>query len=121
LIRFNSESATTSTSAQGSIAIQTTPAGSITPATKMTIASDGNIGIGTTAPSALLHVNQSSTTAAIPTLRLRQADLSEEFIRFDTTVGTGNPVNTTALGTYYGRVRVWVEGVGEKWLALYNA
>jgi hypothetical protein len=120
LIRFNSESATTSTSAEGSIAIQTTPAGSIAPATRMTIASDGDVGIGTTAPSALLHVNQSSTTAAIPTLRLRQAGLSEEFIRFEATVGAGNPINTTALGTYYGRVRVWVEGVGAKWLALYD-
>ena len=80
----------------------------------------GNVGINDTAPSAQLHVDQTSTTAAKPTLRLQQADLSEEFIRFDATVGTGNPINTTALGTYYGRVRVYVEGVGEKWLALYN-
>jgi hypothetical protein len=76
--------------------------------------------VGTTTDNAQLSVNQSSATGAVPTLRLRQADLSEEMIRFDTTVGTGNPVNTTALGSYYGRVRVWVEGVGERWLALYN-
>ena len=76
--------------------------------------------IGTTTDDAQLSVNQSSATGAVPTLRLRQADLSEEMIRFDTTVGTGNPVNTTALSSYYGRVRVWVEGVGAKWLALYN-
>ena len=81
---------------------------------------NGNVGINDTAPSAQLHVDQTSTTAAKPTLRLQQADLSEEFIRFDTTVGTGNPTNTSALGTYYGRVRVYVEGVGQKWLALYN-
>ena len=87
---------------------------------RMRITTGGNVGINDTAPSAQLHVDQTSTTAAKPTLRLQQADLSEEFIRFDATVGTGNPINTTALGTYYGRVRVYVEGVGEKWLALYN-
>lgn len=87
---------------------------------RMTIKSNGNVGINTTSPSAQLHVDQSSASGAKPTLRLKQADLSEEFIRFDTTLGAGNSINTTALGTYYGRVRVWVEGVGEKWLALYN-
>ena len=76
--------------------------------------------INTTTDNAQLSVNQSSATGAKPTLRLRQADLSEEFIRFDTTVDAGNPINTTALGAYYGRVRVWVEGVGAKWLALYD-
>ena len=84
------------------------------------ISHNGNVGINTTSPSAQLHIDQSSASGAKPTLRLRQADLSEEFIRFDTTVGAGNPINTTALGAYYGRVRVWVEGVGAKWLALYN-
>ena len=87
---------------------------------KIFVSGSGNVGINDTAASAQLHVDQTSTTAAKPTLRLQQADLSEEFIRFDATVGTGNPINTTALGTYYGRVRVYVEGVGEKWLALYN-
>ena len=83
-------------------------------------ATRGKVGINTTSPSAQLHVEQTSSVAAEPVLRLRQAHLTEEFIRFDTTVGAGNPINTTALGTYYGRVRVWVEGVGVKWLALYN-
>jgi len=76
--------------------------------------------IGGSSPSGKLDARQSSTTAAIPTLYLQQADLSEEFIRFNTTVGAGNPINTTALGAYYGRVRVYVQGVGAKWLALYN-
>jgi hypothetical protein len=87
----------------------------------MTINASGNVGIGETSPTAQLQVEQTSATGAKPTLRLQQADLSEEFIRFDTTVGAGNPINTSALGSYYGRVRVWVEGVGAKWLALYNA
>lgn len=30
-------------------------------------------------------------------------------------------INTTAEGTYYGRVRVWVEGVGARWISLHNA
>lgn len=68
-----------------------------------------------------VEILQPSTTAAVPTLKLQQADLSEEFIRFEATVGAGNPINTTALGAYYGRVRVYVEGVGAKWLALYDS
>lgn len=83
-------------------------------------ADSGSVGVGITAPTGKLHVSQPSTTAAIPTLWLRQADESEEFIRFETTVAAGNPINTTALGTYYGRARVHVNGVGEKWIALYN-
>lgn len=64
-------------------------------------------------------VSQGSTTAALPTLSLSQADVSEEFIEFNGTVSAGNPINTSALGTYYGRVRVSVNGTF-KWLALYN-
>jgi hypothetical protein len=84
------------------------------------ITSSGNVGIGELTPTAMLQVEQTSATGAKPTLRLQQADVSEEFIRFDTTVGAGNPINDTILGTYYGRVRVFVEGVGAKWLPLYN-
>jgi len=71
----------------------------------------------TIAPRAI--VEQTSTTGTVPTLELTQSDLSEEFIQFNTTVATGNPVNTTALGAYYGRVRVSVNGTF-KWLALYD-
>lgn len=78
------------------------------------------VAIGATTNSATLHVDQSSTTAAIPVLLLDQADLSEEFIEFVTTVGAGNPIDTAAIGTYYGKVRVNVSGVGYKYLALYN-
>ena len=80
-----------------------------------------NLLIGTTTNNAQLSVNQSSAIAAKPTLRLRQAALTEEFIRFDTTVGAGNPIDTAAIGTYYGKVRVYVEGVGAKFIALYNS
>lgn len=50
------------------------------------------IGAGLTGPQAKLHVDQSSTTAAIPVLYLDQADLSEEMIEFNTTIGVGNPI-----------------------------
>lgn len=62
---------------------------------------------------------QSSSTANIPALRLEQQDLDKEFINFTATVAAGNPINTTALGSYYGRARVSVNGT-EKWIALYN-
>ena len=66
-----------------------------------------------------VRVIQGNTTAAKPPLRLGQSDLSEEMIRFDTTVAAGNPVNTTALGAYYGRVRVSVNGTFY-WMPLYK-
>ena len=48
-------------------------------------------------------------------------DLSEEFIEFITTVGAGNPIDTAAVGAYYGRARVSVAGVaGFKYVALYD-
>jgi len=67
-----------------------------------------------------MHVDQASTTAAVPVLILDQADLSEEFIEFDSTVAAGNPIDTAAVGTYYGKVRVSVNGTF-KYMALYNS
>ena len=84
------------------------------------IVKGGYVGIGTTLPAGKVHIDQASTTAAIPVLVLDQADLSEEFIQFDTTVGAGNPVDTAALGTYYGKARVSVNGT-MKFVALYNS
>lgn len=86
----------------------------------MELEGTGNVGIGIAAPVARLHIDQPSTTAAIPTLFLDQADLSEEFIEFASAVGAGNPIDTAAIGSYYGKVRVRVNGVGYKYIALYN-
>lgn len=87
----------------------------------LAIISGQNLGIGTTiAPLGKVHIIQGDVSGnAIPTLALGQADLSEEFIDFRTTVGTGNPIDTGSLGSYYGRARVAVNGTF-KWLALYN-
>lgn len=54
LIRYNNDGAITSTDSAGSLVFQTTPAGSTTSTTRMTISSAGNVGIGTTAPTNLL-------------------------------------------------------------------
>jgi hypothetical protein len=86
----------------------------------ITITKNGLVGIGETAPGGRLTVDQSSTTAAIPTLELEQADLSEEFINFVTTIGAGNPVQVAALGALYGKLRVAVNGTF-KYLALYDS
>jgi hypothetical protein len=88
-------------------------------AERMRITPDGDMGIGATVPTARLYVYQSSATRAIPVLTLDQVDLSEEFIQFNTTVGAGNPVDTAAVGTYYGKVRVSVNGTF-KYIPLYN-
>jgi hypothetical protein len=70
-------------------------------------------------PGAWMEIYQSGTSKAVPVLKLSQSDVSEEMIEFAGTVATGNPINTDALGSYYGRVRVSVNGTF-KWLALYN-
>ena len=79
-------------------------------------AGNGSVTVGA---SGTTSIAQSSTTAAVPTLLLTQPDLSEEFIEFSGTVAAGNPIDTAALGSYYGKVRVSVNGTF-KWLALYN-
>lgn len=81
----------------------------------------GRIGIKDTTPDAELDVNQTSTTAAIPTLSLSQSDLSEEFINFESTIGTGNPIIASSTGTTFShKIRVAINGQF-KWLYLYNA
>jgi len=93
-----------------------------TPTARMVILNNGNVGIGTTAPGAKCHVDQSSTSGAIPVLTLDQADLSEEFISFKTTVGDGNPMDATnAVGSAYARLRIDVDGVGYKYIQVYDA
>ena len=72
-----------------------------------------------TTDNALFSIYQTATTRTEPVLALSQADVSEEFINFIGTVAAGNAINTTALGAYYGRVRVSVNGTF-KWLALYS-
>ena len=67
----------------------------------------GRIGIGTAAPSnCMLHIVSSVNTTP--------------FLNFDGRIGTGSNLDTGALGTYYGKAMVYVEGIGQKFIALYN-
>lgn len=78
----------------------------------------GNLGIGAATPQGKLHVDQSSTTAAVPVLILDQADLSEEFIEFTGTVGTGNSIEAvggkTLTTTHF--IRINITGVGYRYI-----
>lgn len=81
----------------------------------------GKASIGRTTPSGQLDVWQSGSSAALPVLRLQQSDDSEEFFEFVGSIGAGSPIDTAALGSFYGKIRVSVSGVGMKYIALYNS
>lgn len=80
----------------------------------MTILTGGNVGINETNPVAKLHVDQAVDDAAIPTLILDQADISEGFINF---IGSDRGVITGATDSLKS-VRVELGGVIYR-LALY--
>lgn len=90
-----------------------TDAGALVAAAALTIErSSRNIGIGTQSPTSKVHIDQSSATGAIPVLKLDQADLSEEFINFVATIGTGNPIEAIAAKTLTTTHFVLVELTG---------
>jgi len=70
--------------------------------------SGGRVGVGKQRTSGRMHIFESS--GSIP------------FFNFDNNnvIASGSNINVDNHGSYYGRVMVRVEGVGEKWLALYN-
>lgn len=104
-----------------SFIIKTSPTNGGGNTNRLLITSTGLIGIGNvTNPSGQVHVDQVSTIAALPVIVLDQADLSEEFINFISTIGAGNPIDTAAVGTFYGKIRVAVNGTF-KYVALYNS
>ncbi len=74
-------------------------AGSDTETALMSLEAGGDLGIGISNPTAQLHIDQSSTTAAQPVLLLDQADISEEMIEFNTTIGTGNAIEAIGAKT----------------------
>ena len=75
---------------------------------------DGNVGINIAIPLAKLHIDQASTTAAIPVLTLDQADISDGFINF---IGSDRGVITGATNSLES-VRVEIGGVVRR-IALY--
>ena len=72
---------------------------SSTPLVSMVVASNNRVGIGLEIPTGKVHIDQGSTIGAVPVLHLDQADLSEEFIKFSSTIGTGNPIEAVAAKT----------------------
>ncbi len=87
--------------------------------TRAIINTSGDAMFGGSSPAGQLHVDQSSASGAQPVLYLDQADVSEEFIRFQATAGDSNAVSTKQVGSLYGRVRVSVNGV-DKWMPVFN-
>jgi hypothetical protein len=72
-------------------------AGGIDGATKqVALINEGYLGIGTTTPTAQLHVDQASTSSAIPVMKLDQGDASEPFIDF---IGTAAANATSSIST----------------------
>jgi hypothetical protein len=53
------------------------------------------------------------------TVALRQLNDASAFINFQATIGAAAPIQTSALGTYYGKVRIQANGT-VRWIALYN-
>jgi len=87
--------------------------------TAFALVREGNVNQTLLFPSLYIRQLISAPTFTKPVLQLEQTDLSEEFIEFDATVAAGNPIQTAAVGTYYGKIRVSVNGTF-KYIALYN-
>ena len=88
--------------------------------TKYTSFVAGNVGIGTRAPTAQLHIDQSSTTGAKPVLTLDQADVSEELIKLIGTAASGtltqSIVNAGDVGAFttVGYIKVYIQDDGDQ-------
>jgi len=86
-------------------------------AERMRITNAGRVGVMVTAPGAQLHVDQASTTGAIPVLTLDQADVSEEFMRLvgasaaDDSQSLIDAADMTTPGAIVGWIKVYVEDV----------
>lgn len=107
--------------AYDTVQIYTPGSASATPKFRLTADSRSNLGDNAVWESlATLDLRQTNVGIAIPPLSITQAALGTEMIRFRTTIGAGNPVQTSAVGTYWGKVRVNINGNNERWIALYN-
>jgi len=83
---------------------------------KFIVQADGCTAIGPTAPAAMLHVDQSSTTAAKPVITLDQADVDEDYFKF---IGTSldasadralvDAANFTTPGSIVGWLKINVQ------------
>ena len=81
----------------------------------------GYVGIGVTTPTALLHIDQSSTSGAVPVLKLDQADVDDSFIDFIGTTAsdqTKSLSTDTTVGALTGHIKIEING-SPFWLAYY--
>jgi hypothetical protein len=82
--------------------------------TNNNVAVSGLLVVGGSSASGQITANQTSTTAAIPPLYLNQADISEEMIEFNTTIGTGNAIEAvgskTLTVTHFIKVNIGTVG-----------
>ena len=90
-------------------------------AERMRIAKTGNVGIGIDIPIAKLHVDQASTTAAIPVLTLDQADIDQPIVKIIGTAESGSADRTlvaasdfTTPGAIVAWEMVYAEDVGNR-------
>lgn len=78
------------------------------------------LGVGISTPTGKIHINQSSTTAAIPSIHLEQNDVSEEAIRVTAQAGSGILTQTLVAGatvtteTIAGYMRINVQDEGNQ-------
>lgn len=86
----------------------------------VSVDANGNVGVGETAPAGRLHVNQSSATAAVPVIYLEQADIDQDIMEIETTIGVGNAVEAIAAKvlTTTHFVKVTLTGVGARYFPI---
>jgi len=97
-------------------------AGSTANTNQLVLSNNSGVGIGTV-PTSSLHVDQSSTSGAVPVLKLDQADVDDSFIDFiGTTASDGSKSissDTTEDSAKFGAIRVEINGV-TKWIRIYD-
>ena len=89
----------------------------------MRILDSGNVGIGTNAPTAALHIDQESSSGAVPVLKLDQADIDDTFIDFiGTSAADGSrsiSSDTTTDSAKFGAIAIEINGA-TKWIRIYD-
>ena len=89
-----------------------------------TDASTNRVGVGVAAPSAKLHVNQSSATGSQPVLELEQLDQDYAFTNFVGTSASDSSKSlsssTASAGSKAGAIRVRINGT-ERWIRFYDS
>lgn len=87
---------------------------------QLVIETDGTIGINGAPTVGKLDIRQTSTVAAIPVVRVTQADVDQDFIRFDGTAASADLTRSivdngdVATATLQGWLKVFVNDIGNQ-------